>query len=293
MEDEEMINQTVMSALSSRTHVPLLGKVVAWSIGHVALTRDELIRRVRESGLDERYIPKAIRARTCMVRTLKTLEEEGFLRRILEEPERAVFVLVGEEVDAQRLDVRFSVETTFTFDKQSKQLTCDDPTTQARVDALMSHFASAFLPDDIRRFLLDTIKQGAGALTLRDRGGVYLVPAPKFMVVSALESFVQSLGPTCSLMVLNIPETQSDTSQVFKAFESEFLDEMEALGRELSDLETEGDKVRTSTWLKRLQDFQGLRGKAQMFADLLSVESSRYTARISELETRVRSQLIG
>lgn len=284
--------QSIRSQLAAPTYFPLLGTVVAWNIGQIAISRPELIQKVTDAGLDERHVPKAIRTRSCLLRTLNDLVAEGFLRCIVEEPDRAVFVMVSEAVDVQRLDVQFKIETTITYHKDLKQVTCDDPGTQARVDQLMEHYATAFMPSDVRRFVLDVIK-AAGALTLRDRGGVYFVPAPKIEVVRALDAFIQALGPSCSLMALNVPETPDDVGHVFRAFESEIIGELDELAREVATLEGDGDRVRPSTWLKRMQVFQAKREKAAMFADLLSVEADRFVNRIVDLEARVRTNLIG
>lgn len=284
--------QRVLAHLSAPTRMPLLGKVVAWSLGGIELTRSDLVRRWTTAGLDGRRIPSGIRARSCALRTLEELEVKGFTRRIVESAQEAVWVLVDEEIDASTADVRFAVEQKLVYDKKAKTLRVSDPHFQPTVDALMERFATTFQTADVRTMVLEQVKD-AGGLTLRDNGGIYFLPPRRFDVVGQLSAFIEALGPTCSMLILNVPETQNDVRQVFQAFEAEFLGDMDALGRELDDLSAEGDKVRPTTWLRRLKDFQAQREKALMFGELLNVEAARYTARIADLEARVRSKLVG
>ena len=44
-----------------------------------------------DAGLGAHSLPREIQTRSCVVRTLDRLEGDGFIRRILEEPDRAVF----------------------------------------------------------------------------------------------------------------------------------------------------------------------------------------------------------
>ena len=282
----------LLARLSAPTRMPLLGKIISWSLGGLELTRADLARRWTTAGLDDRRIPAGIRARSCALRTLEELEVKGFTRRIVENPQEAVWVLVDEEIDASTADVRFAVDQKLVYDKKAKTLRVSDPHFQPTVDALMERFATTFQTADVRAMVLDQVKD-AGALTLRDNGGIYFMPPARFEVVEQLAAFVGALGPSCSMLVLNVPETQNDVRQIFRAFEAEFLGDMDALGRELDALNAEGDRVRPATWLRRLQAFQAQREKALMFGDLLQVEATRYTARVADLETRVRAKLVG
>lgn len=285
-------NHAAIARLSAPTRMPLLGKVVSWSLGGIELTRDELVRRWVAAGLDERKIPSGIRPRSCVLRTLEELEVKGFTRRIVENPQEAVWVLVDEKIDTANADVEFSIEERLIFDKKTKSLRVSDAHYQPTVDALMERFAVSFLTADVRALILDEIK-AAGALTLRDNGGIYFLPPQRFELVSKLAAFIEALGPSCSMLLLNVPETQNDVQAIFRAFETEFIGDMESLGKDLDELAADGDKVRASTWLRRLQEFKSHKVKAEMFAELLTIESTRYTARVAELESRVRSKLIG
>lgn len=273
-------------------NMPLLGRLVTWSIGGIALRREELVQHCEAAGLDTRQLPTRIQTRSAVIRTIDRLEGDGFVRRILEEPDRAVFVLVSEAIDRTREDARYQVERRFEYDKRGKRVVCDDPGTQAQIDALMEHFGECFLPTDVRRFVVEAVRD-AGAVSLRPKGGVYFVAEPKLAVVDALAKFIDALGTGSSLLALNVPKSPSDMASMVRAFEAEAMGDLEALAAELADLEADPAKVRASTWGKRLDAFKRERDKVNLYATLLETEATRYLDRLAALEQRVHTQLVG
>lgn len=286
------IHLNLPTELTTPTAFPLLGRIITWSIGTVALRRDQLVTLCQAAGLDTRMLPARIQTRSAVIRTIDRLEGDGFVRRILEEPDRAVFVLVSEAIDRDHEAARYRVERKFQYLKRERVVVCDDPATQAQIDALMEHFGECFLPADIRRFVIELVRD-AGAITLRPRGGVYFLAQPKFAVVDALAKFVDGLGAGCSLLALNVPRSPSDAAGILKAFEAEALGELETLALELTELEADASRVRASTWSRKLDTFNAQRAKVGLYADLLKFESQHFIDRLGDLERRVRSHLVG
>jgi hypothetical protein len=77
-----------------------------------------------------------------------------------------------------------------------------------------------------------------------------------------------------------------------QALHAGMLDEVAGLRADLRRLIAEGTNVREDTVITRLAAFQGVRAKAQVYADLLGLRLDRMRAEIGELETQARRLLL-
>jgi hypothetical protein len=84
----------------------------------------------------------------------------------------------------------------------------------------------------------------------------------------------------------------AEGSDKLKAIHAGMLDEVAGLRADLRRLIAEGTNVREDTVITRLAAFQGVRAKAQIYADLLGLRLDRMRAEIGELETQARRLLL-
>src|SRR5688572_30820505 len=89
-----------------------------------------------------------------------------------------------------------------------------------------------------------------------------------------------------------VPDLHEAKSQMTQALHAGMLDEVAGLRADLRRLIAEGRNVREDTVITRLAAFQGVRAKAQVYADLLGLRLDRMRAEIGELETQARRLLL-
>lgn len=194
--------------------------------------------------------------------------------------------------------------------------------TQQRLDDLMAHFGEMMLARDVRSFLTRCVQEAHG-VPMRHQGGVYIVPRQMFSMVAAMKDFLAMLDPTgqSSLRVVNIVDvptlasklrtvatelgldasdfhglldeistslsSRDDVASIFSSFEEHFVSQVQDISLDLDKL-LEGERTpRQITLLSRLADLNQMREQAEMFSQLLDVESGKYKTQIDSLAQRL------
>ncbi len=133
------------------------------------------------------------------------------------------------------------------------------------------------------------------ATALRRAGGVYFVPKGKRDGLVRLREMVAGLphlGDRPFVCAFGVPDLHETKAQMTHALHAGMLDEVAGLRADLRRLIAEGKNVRKDTVITRLAAFQGVRAKAQVYADLLGLRLDRMRAEIGELETQARRLLL-
>jgi hypothetical protein len=89
-----------------------------------------------------------------------------------------------------------------------------------------------------------------------------------------------------------VPDLHEAKAQMTQALHAGMLDEVAGLRADLRRLIAEGTNVLEDTVITRLAAFQGVRAKAQVYADLLGLRLDRVRAEIGELEMQARRLLL-
>jgi hypothetical protein len=89
-----------------------------------------------------------------------------------------------------------------------------------------------------------------------------------------------------------VPDIHETKTQMTQALHSSMLDEIASLRADLRRLIAEGTDIRENTVITRLAEFQSVRAKAQVYADLLGLRLDKMRAEIEERETQAHRLLM-
>jgi hypothetical protein len=144
---------------------------------------------------------------------------------------------------------------------------------------------------EMTRRIIDSLQ----ATALRRAGGVYFVPKGKRDELARLREMVAGLPHLEDqpfVCAFGVPDLHEAKAQMTQALHAGMLDEVAGMRADLRRLIAEGTNVREDTVITRLAAFQGVRAKAQVYADLLGLRLDRMRAEIGELETQARRLLL-
>lgn len=303
MEKPSHLNSQLQSMSRQAEKMDLLAKLCAWTIGErVALRRNDVIARVVNAGLPNSLITAKLRERETVIRALKELQREGFLHPVTEDEQRAVWILVKDQVDQRTEAVDFQEKYRFTYFKKSvidpdtgaelvaaKTLKANDPDVQQELNELVEHFSDLYLPRDIRALMTRAIK-AANGLPFRDRGGVYFIPRQNFNLVEAMSAFLNGI-PGCEFRVLNIPDLQEDRETLLATFDKNFNKELEDIREEIVKMVTSDTNVRKGTFQDRIEQVMSKMGQLNMFSELLQFKTEEYETTLHELREFILEQM--
>ena len=280
-------NQPVLNVTRgpvSAPSYPLLGEVIWWVVSGVMISREDLIDLFEVQGFPTDVIPKKIRVRSQVLRTLDSLAEDGFIRRIVEDPERSVFVLVGEEVDSDRETANYQIEETFIYQKKTEKLVANSYFIQRKIDELMEKFANSFLSSDIRLMIKGLSEKAAiNASALRKEGGMYFVPDQNRNGVDRLARLLEAFGGGSYLGRLEIPTNSSNKSMVARSYMDEFKGEIEQAKKTIAALREAGN-FRDSTLTKRMEELMQIQQNAKVYMTMLDLDRTAMDDAVKDVE---------
>jgi hypothetical protein len=213
--------------------------------------------------------------------------------------EHLVYALVAEGIDFSALGLSYGTALRILPHKKTGEMIC---TTDAEgvIDAqresqqVMNELApywrqyrDLFIARDLSQMMREII-DGMNAVSLRQSGGAYFVPASAHDSLLRLRQLIADIPQVvdidpfvCALGVPNAVEAKRGLS---KAVHAGLLDEINSLRGELGRMSESGDRVREKTIAQRLLVYKRLKAKAEMYQDLLGVRQDQVRAGVAELE---------
>ena len=110
---------------------------------------------------------------------------------------------------------------------------------------------------------------GCAAVTLRDHGGVYWIPAPHAATLRKLQAAVEQIGSS-RVYLLPVHASADATKTLGEAAVAALTEELTALRTEVEGF-LKAPPERASTLVRRLDAFDELRGRAELYRSVLSV----------------------
>jgi len=211
-----------------------------------------------------------------------------------------------EDVDYRALGLNYATDLRIQLHKKTGQMICTTQTTgriesyheSQQVAAELQPYWHEFKDlhvacdlSDMTRRIIDSLQ----ATALRRAGGVYFVPKGKRDELARLREMVAGLPHLEEqpfVCAFGVPDLHEAKAQMTQALHAGMLDEVAGLRADLRRLIAEGTNVREDTVITRLAAFQGVRAKAQIYADLLGLRLDRMRAEIGELETQAHRLLL-
>lgn len=261
-----------------------LGVVMTFGLNGYSTDTHNLGLLFDQAGLDTALIKTQRRERANVVRAMRELEVSGFVRNIVEAPDRAVFVLVDEEVTGD--DPVYTVADRIVYDKAGKTVTCGSPGLQAKVDALLAQVRDGQSTSDIRQALVAALDK-AHAVRLRPDGGAYFVLDASTDTCDNIATFVRGVGGWATL--LPVVRTDASRAELFQAMERHMLEELALVEAEVqrAALRNGNGKVRPTTWDGLQRDVERVRCSLDLYLDNLGTRQERVTEQLTATLARI------
>lgn len=270
-----------------------VGDLIWWSMEEVAVEASAFGSAWTSAKLDPAWLPEqptAKRALTDAGRAAVQASDAGYLFRLADETKSlATFNLVREDraaIGGNRND--YAVEATLGVDPHGAWFT--DAPAHPVVAQIRTRFDSLFgcvQAREIRGAILRALRAG-GAITVRDHGGVYWLPAPSVAIGASLRTVIEGLGNS-SFSILPVHSTPEGNATLGAAVRGSIEAEIKALHEEIETFASEG--ARPSTLERRIAEFATLRDRASMYREILAVNVSDLDAKLGEMEQVVRAML--
>lgn len=269
-----------------------LGTLLWWSLNANRIEHRRLVDLAVKHSLDDKYLPSEIKPTGAFRRACRhaaTRLDHGLMLRPIAESETEVVVgLVRERPDAAAKNLDYDLLARISFDKQTSIITADvENGVLAQVRELYQHHL-AHTTEDIRAMFAAFLAEAG--VSLRESGGVYFVPATHQTTLDSLCAVVEAVGSnkTFQLPIVDTAESKKTLREVAKR---SLDDEIRQLQEELDLFDPE--KVRQSTLERKLQGFDDLRARANLFARVLSFKATAMNERIAAIQAGLRGQLGG
>lgn len=281
-----MTFETVKSVLSQGGQH--LGDLVYWTLAEARIQRASLESLWSAAQLPVNLLPEeptAEKAIKTAVRESQVGQQERLIRLGKEDEAEIVYAVVREHRHADG-SVSYNQETRVLFDRKSEAITADDQGHElvAAITGRFVELRSTHTADDVRRAMMRVLESCA-AVTLRNGGGVYWIPAPYAETVRRLQKAVQGIG---SSRVYLLPVHKSDDAgrALGDAAKSAIEEELAALKTEIEGFVSVPPE-RVSTLVRRLDSFEALRSRAQLYREILAVQVADLDKTLFDLTDKV------
>ena len=281
---------TVKSAVSAAgEHI---GDLLWWNLADARIDRATLEMLWSSASLPANHLPEpptAEKALKTAVRDCAVGQSERLIRLGKDDSSEIVFAIVHETKHDDG-SVSHSQEARVVLDRAAERISTDQPG-HSLAEAIRSSFEqlrTTHTSDDVRRAMLKTLDSCA-AVTLRDHGGVYWVPAPYAETIRKLQLAIEKIG-TSRVYVLPIHKSDDAARTLGDVAKSSVEHELEDLKTEIQGF-LASPPERISTLVRRLDAFDALRTKAQMYRDILQVQVTDLESTLNELTTSVEKLL--
>lgn len=301
-----------------------LGDVVWLSLGSVSITRDELRNRLVTQGLPESLAPDDPSAQAAFGAAVTHYREGNrnmFLRRV-ERGRRGGDVVIVHQVGADKADFkncgRMGVKDDGTlFLDRSVDWVEDASGVVSAVQANFEHHKSYVSTPELSSMVVNTLLNWCGGIRLRDRGNIYWCHEAGKSEVRSLASVIEGIGgsymsvlpvhdtqvyvcpthggemsPTpgaCGVCGRKLHATKEARHAVSRAATESFEAELASIFKELDDFRA--NSPRESTLERRLDEFEDLRNRVDLYADILDKQKDRLSRRLDEATEQVKQMI--
>ena len=310
---------------ASTSQFPLIGYTVFWRLAGIRVSHPGLERALQETGFDK-YLPDPPTPRVALRRALaewiktkqritrnlqlrQSGEEQdgndgGRRRTLIRVINRAgsdhlVYALVAEDIDFSMLGLSYGTALRILLHKKTGEMICTTDAegvidaqreSQQVTDELMPYwrqYRDLFIARDLSEMMREIIN-GMNAVSLRQAGGVYFVPASERDSLFRLRRLIadvpriEDLDPF--VCALGVPDAVEAKRGLSKAVHAGLLDEISSLRGDLNRLSESGDRLREKTIAQRLVVYRRLKAKAEMYRELLGMRQDEVRDGIAALE---------
>lgn len=267
---------------------PLLGHLLWWSFSDMVLDYQQFLEMLTACGIDPKVAPP-IRNKSAITHALDAfIAGEGkakFKRKPADDKDMTVWVIVHQAMDVSNHDVSFTTETKVIFNKNNP----DQPPrvigsneVKEKIHELVELYKKSYTTEQIRSAVLRYLYDGCQGVMVREGGGVYFCPSThqaEFDKLSKLFRKIAELG-FCAIDTTAVVDEPASAASMWRAATVEAQADIDEM---LQDLETLKVNPSQRALEVRLEKFQNLRTKIQMYETLLNGTASELISKLDRV----------
>src|SRR6266702_1639755 len=249
-----------------------LGDLIWWTLAEAKIDRSTLENIWSNAQLAPELLPDpptAEKAFKTAAREAALGQPDRLVRATKEDESDIVFAVVRETKHTDG-SVTYQQETRVILDRQAETVSSDvaGHDLAGVISTRFGELRSTHTPDDIRRAMMKAL-DACAAVTLRDHGGVYWVPAPYAETVRRLQGAIEKIGSS-RVYLLPVHASADATRTLGDAAKLAIEDELAALKVEVEGF-VASPPDRVSTLVRRLDAFETLKQRAELYRQVLNV----------------------
>lgn len=268
-----------------------LGDITFWMLVEASTDRRSLESKWKAAQLPMELLPEPPTTEKTFklaVRETQTGLTDRLIRIAVDDEASVVFAIVHEARHDGTLI--YTQEAKVGLDLLTGTISTDAPTHDL-VTSIQTRFTAlkdTHTADDVRRTITRTL-QSFSAVLLRDSGAIWYVPAPNAEKIRRLQSCIEGIGHS-KLYLLPVHDGPDASRTLGDAA-------TKSLETDLAELKAEVESFlasppeRTSTLVRRFDAFDALRGRAQLYRDVLNVQVKDLDSTLNQLAESIETLL--
>jgi hypothetical protein len=269
-----------------------VGDLIWWTLNDARIDRSNLQTIWAGAQLAPDLLPDpptAEKALKAAVREAAVGQPDRLIRLGKEDEAEIVFAVVRETKHADG-SVTYYQETRIILDRKVESVSCDlaGHDLAGVITTRFGELRSTHPPDDVRRAMMKTLESCA-AVTLREHGGVYWIPAPYAETVRRLQGAIEKIGSS-RVYLLPVHASADANRTLGEAAKLAIEDELAGLRAEVDGF-IASPPDRPSTLVRRLDAFESLQARANLYRDVLQVHVQDLEKTLAGLTASVETLL--
>jgi len=306
----KMNDNKIMESLLAPKDGKHLGDLCGWSL-HGQFDRDIVTKVADELGLaDDFQFPNITpisayrRAAVDSCKDAARNDERGWSAELVQNDESyIVHELVSKQIKQGGISAltdmtaAFSAETSIRFDKtgyhrgQTIETLMElehaaHPMAQ-RAAALYLQYLTTLKASDIRAGFQRAFAKWQG-MRILDHGGLWLVPSPYAEKVRAWKDWLAKIG--CTALIIPVFDTEETVESMQEMARASLEGQLTSIIGELEAF-SHKDNTRISTLESRLEAFDNLRSKTEMYERLLGMKMEQLKTRLGSAASSLKTSL--
>ncbi len=286
-----------------------LGSLTWYTLREVEITRDQILSRLRDAGLHEKFAPKpilpsdAFRRATSEVETRRLPQGDGtfinlLVREVHSDNEEVLRHLVRETVDGGNRRLRYEQVAEIRLDKATN--TCQTYSTQTlsheegealhEARSRYDRYREAYQSRHLREIVLDMLEE-MNPLAVRPSGGVYFIPSEHETKLTKLQSFVRSLGNGSDFWTMPVMDGADSRAVIRSSLAQEVEDTTKRVIGDMAKLLDRKGEVSEADQRRALLELHRLQALTTQYQDVLQDKLFEAETNIQVAERQIRSLL--
>ncbi len=263
--------KNIVTALNTGgTH---LGDLNFWVLSDAAISRSELESKWKQTGLPHQLLPEP----PTLEKAFKLAAREAavglgdrLIRLAVDDEATVVFAIVREEKHPDGT-LTYTQEAKVGLEMLTGNVGTDAPTHDlvVSIKARLAELRDTHTTDDVRRTITRAL-QSMSAVLVRENGGVWWVPAPHAESMRKLQVAIESIGSS-RFYLLPVHDSADAHRTLGDAASKSIEAELTELKNEVASFMAQPPE-RSSTLVRRLDAFDTLKARAQLYRDVLNIQ---------------------